>query len=146
MWLVTKNGKRQYQIDDEDWPRVNQHAWSVGQKKYLRARISGHFVSLHVFIMGPAPDGLIWDHKNRDKYDNRKENLRPVTQAVNQRNRDLRRCNTTGVNGVDFNGYRWRVRIRFNKAKQITIGYFDSLEEARQARLKAEEQYWGNER
>lgn len=42
---------------------------------------------MHRFIMGDKP-GLVIDHINRDKLDNRRENLRHVTRSENAKNVD----------------------------------------------------------
>ncbi len=99
---------------------------------------------LHVFLLGPAPEGMIWDHKNRDKMDNRKENLRLVTPTVSKRNQNVYSNNTSGVKGVFFDN-RKRIKIGVG-GRQIDLGHFDTLSEATTARLAAEKKYWGNDR
>ena len=47
-------------------------------------------------------NGLVVDHKNRLRYDNRQTNLRVVTQQQNMRNRTKQTHNTSGKNGVKF--------------------------------------------
>ena len=102
-------------------------------------------VYLHVFLLGPAPDWLEWDHKNRDKSDNRRDNLHAVTPLENSRNRSLNYNNVSGYRGVSRDGrpYRkpWRVEIKV-RGKVIRIGHFDDLEDAIAARIAAEQKYW----
>ena len=56
----------------------------------------------------------------------------------------LRRNNTSGVKGVNFDKrlQQWRSRIGVNK-KTIELGYFDKFEDAVKARKEAEEKYFG---
>ena len=60
-------------------------------------------------------------------------------QAINKR---TRQDNKTGHKGIDWYGSRqkWRTRITFNK-KTLVLGYFDRIEDAIEARKKAEQKY-----
>lgn len=82
------------------------------------------------------------DHINHDKTDNRIENLRKVSGAVNQRNRPQHCDNTSGITGVCwYKRYKcWRVQIRAN-GKPKHIGYFENFEDAVAARKAAEVKY-----
>jgi hypothetical protein len=42
---------------------------------------------LHRLLLGRAPDGLWWDHKNHNTLDNRRKNLRAITPSANAQNR-----------------------------------------------------------
>ncbi len=54
----------------------------------------------------------IVDHKNGDKLDNRKENLRPATKSTNAMN--MRKL---GYKGITKQGHNWRVQIMKNNKK-----------------------------
>lgn len=96
--------------------------------------------------MGSAPKGLTWDHRNRDKLDNRRENFRLVTMTVNQRNRSRNsRLTKSGIVGVHLVDRRWWARIVV-AGEDINLGRFDTIEEAAIARKKGEEKYWGANR
>jgi hypothetical protein len=71
------------------------------------------------------------DHIDRNKKNNRIENLRPATKSQNAINSKMRSTNTSGFRGVYWNGRRskWHARLTIdNKVKHL--GYFDSVEEA----------------
>lgn len=58
--------------------------------------------------------------------------------------RKLNKNNKTGIRGVSYSTQKqkYRVQITFKRKNKI-IGLYDSLEKAKEARLKAEEEYFG---
>lgn len=78
-------------IDAEDEHIFQQYKWHISDSGYAvwRGNVNGkkETVRLHRLIARP-PKGLVVDHINRDKLDNRKRNLRCVSQAVNVRNQE----------------------------------------------------------
>ncbi|WPJ52073.1 hypothetical protein RCIP0045_00002 [Klebsiella phage RCIP0045] len=88
---------------------------------------------------GEIPEGMNIDHINRDRSDNRVENLRLVVQSTNCKNLSKRRDNKTGVTGVRWHkGHKkWQSDIRVN-GKLIHLGYFSDFVSACEARIIAE--------
>jgi hypothetical protein len=83
------------------------------------------------------------DHINGNTLDNRKENLRILSQKDNIRNRHrLHKDNTTGVNGVVPFGKKYIAHIKHNY-KKIHLGVFSTISEAKEARTQAELKLWG---
>lgn len=125
-------------IDIEDIDKVKDIKWSGDKYIY-----SGDY-RLHRYIMNCTDDNLVVDHINRNSLDNRKENLRICTPIDNSRNKGLFSFNTSGFTGVSFNKNinKWTSIITFEN-KNITLGFFDSKEEALKERLKAEVYYFG---
>ena len=83
------------------------------------------------------------DHINRDKLDNRKMNLRLCSPTENSRNISIAKNNKSGVTGVEkMSNGKWRARIMVDR-KGIHLGSFKTLEEAKEARMKAEIKYFG---
>jgi len=74
------------------------------------------------------------DHINRNKIDNRIENLRILTNQQNQFN-----ANIKGYSWCKHKK-RWRACIRIDD-NQIHLGYFKKEEDAREAYLKGKEVY-----
>ena len=74
------------------------------------------------------------DHINGIKDDNRIVNLRVVTNKMNQCNRGKRNNNTSGYKGVYWykQKKKWQAKIGHHK-KSIHLGYYDNIENARQA-------------
>jgi hypothetical protein len=94
-----------------------------------------------------CPDGMDVDHKNHNKFDNRKSNLRIVNRSQNMMNKSKRSDNTSGVTGIRFNKdiNKWTATINENK-KYHYLGSFDNIEDAIQARINAEKKYFGEYR
>ncbi|WOI86013.1 HNH endonuclease [Rhodococcus qingshengii] len=107
--------------------------------KHLPAHIyltDGGYASLpggmpiHRLVM-PAVAGKTVDHKNRDKLDNRRINLRYATPQEQVRNRGTMHHNKSGYKGVVKKGNRWRATIYTGPNDRIQLGYFrDSAEAA----------------
>lgn len=130
-------------IDTEDLDRVSKYCWYKNNQGYIVSRIGNKIIRLHRFILNINGDRII-DHKNRDKKDNRKVNLRIANYQQNSVNRGAGRNSTTGVKGVSKskNGERY-VAIVYKDGRRIHIGTYDTIEEARQARIKKEIELFG---
>lgn len=77
------------------------------------------------------PDGMLIDHKNCDKTDNRIENLRLATPLQNAQNASLRKDSRTGIKGVRFIEKTGRYMARVcNDGKRVFLGTFDTAEAA----------------
>lgn len=127
-------------VDDEDLERVLKLKWHINtigyvvsdQRKTHKGKRDGKVVLLHRFILD-FPDSQI-DHKNQNRLDNRKENLRLATKAENMMNRGAPKHSKTGIKGVIWDNTRQKYRVYAkNNGKQYHIGFFDDIEEARTA-------------
>jgi len=95
---------------------------------YVRVRVDGELYYAHrlafLYMTGSFPDkGLHTDHINRDRSDNRWENLRCVTRSINFHN--------SGAAGCSFHkaANKWQAAIMVNKERTY-LGLFDTKEEA----------------
>lgn len=117
----------------------------VGYKKssgYWNIHVSvnnkSHHLLAHRVIWeltyGEIPSGMQIDHINRDRSDNRIENLRLVTMTENMHNKGDYATNTTGHKYVmyrkDRNAYIFRIK-RFGK---LHTSYHKTLDEAVEAK------------
>jgi len=125
-------------VDDEDFEWLNQFNWYLSDKgyvkrgQYMKATQSTKQVRMHREIM-KFPQGLV-DHKNRDKLDNTRRNLRLATRSQNGFNCKTPSTNTTGYRWItwDKSRQKYMVSTKLNQ-KKINIGRFDTLEESIQA-------------
>lgn len=132
----------EYGICDKDvWEKAKQYRWICGEKNYIMARINVRNVRFHHFVIS-RKEKFVVDHINRNPFDNRRSNLRFATAHANSINRKVSRNNKSGAMGVFLckNG-KYRAYITCN-GKRISLGYYTSLEDAKKARLEAEEKYF----
>lgn len=104
----------------------------IDNKSYFAHRLAW----LYVYNEYPK----IIDHKNKNKSDNRIENLINCTQKENQRNRKLSKNNQVGFNGVHKRYHRYIASIKVN-GKKIYIGSFSTAEEAYEKRKEYDVKY-----
>lgn len=111
-------------VSTEDFTRVSQHRWLLLATGYAAAHLSGHkIITMHRFILQPS-EGEQIDHRNRDRLDNRRENLRTCTQSQNMANRSKGQ-----YKGVSRHGKSWRAELTVN-GERIRIGRLASVEQA----------------
>jgi hypothetical protein len=73
-------------IDDEDFDRVSKYKWCFHHHGYAVARFGKRMCFMHRFIMN-TPQGLFTDHKDHNRLNNQKSNLRICTHQGNNRNK-----------------------------------------------------------
>ncbi|MAU10628.1 MAG: hypothetical protein CL607_17990 [Anaerolineaceae bacterium] len=95
-------------VDDADFPWLTQMGtWRLNSSSYAVLHYvtqNGHHRTLymHRLILKLAL-GIQVDHINRNRLDNRRENLRFATRSQNQANKGLPTNNTS-----QYKGIRWR--------------------------------------
>lgn len=100
------------------------------------------------YVHGVWPGGDI-DHINGKQDDNRISNLRVVNDGLNCLNKKWNVTkNKSGFRGVSKHQSergkpKWRVRVTTLLGKRISIGNFDSLDDAIKARIEAENHHYG---
>ena len=141
--MYTTKGEPFY-VDLEDFWKVKDICWYKSKDEYIVSSVhGGKQISLNRYIMN-CPEDKIVDHKNGDKIDNRKYNLRICDYQENMVNRKINSNNKSGVAGVFYlkSERKWIAQIKFNK-KNIRLGYFKNFDDAVEARRKAEDKYFG---
>lgn len=124
-------------VDDEDFEYLSRFKWRLDNAGYAKRTISrsekkpedkGYNRYMHYDIL-PRKEGLFMDHKNHDRLDNRRENLRHCTFSQNQANA-VRPVGKTGYRGVHLSGNRWQARVKKNGVDHYTKHYSTPLEAA----------------
>ena len=113
-------------IDREKFKEMAIYSWRIDSVGYPSAVIKGVPTRMHKIII-KTEKGLVTDHINRDKLDNRISNLRVVTRQENN-------FNKIG-NGIRLTpAGKWNARIRWN-GKEKHIGNYSTKKEAKEAYL-----------
>jgi HNH endonuclease len=133
-------------VDLEDWPRLSGYRWfahwmnrpgSFYAHTHPTELPNGRNItfSMHRIIMGlERGDTRMVDHINHDTLDNRKQNLRVVTNALNQFNLRLRSDNRSGVTGVCLHKGSGKYIVRVG---QRHLGCYEDFNVAVQIRRDA---------
>ncbi len=129
-------------VSDEDYEELNQFKWFAketpnGQYYAMRSvRLKngkqGKLTMARHILGCEKGDGMVTDHIDGEKLDNRRSNIRVCTQAQNVQNSRMQSNNTSGAKGVCRNGRKWMAYIGFH-GKHGTIGRFKNVLDAARA-------------
>jgi hypothetical protein len=86
-------------IDADMLQTLSSHSWGISSHGHVRAKIGGRIVYVHRLILGAGPGDQI-DHKNQNKLDNRRSNLRFCNHSQNNSNRQANKNNKSNFKGV----------------------------------------------
>ena len=127
-------------VDDGDYDLLMQ----VGRWCYSRSGYAVHYYTdelgrnrtlyMHRFLMersirGGIPAGMQCDHRNLNRLDNRRSNLRLATRPQNQAHKGKRKDSRSPYKGVTRNTGKWEARIKYG-SQRINLGRFDKPEDA----------------
>ena len=134
-------------VDNRDYEALIQHKWyamrlrtyhwCAGRDRPRADRSGPKTIYMHREILG-APEDLQVDHKNGNPLDNRRENLRLATPALNSRNyrrRTLIRKHSLPM-GVDRRGRKFGATLGKNN-RLVWLGLYDTPTAAHAAYLVA---------
>lgn len=131
-------------IDTEDISKVQYRKWRLSHGRAIcGSKARGYQIDLGNIILGnPVGSGLVVDHKDGNPLNNKKENLRLVTQSMNTLNKSKMSLNTSGIIGISQDKRpgrknKWVAEIRYNNIKSY-LGSFKEISEAAYARYCAE--------
>lgn len=130
LWYCPETGKFIWQNSPrKGWD--GKVAGSPCSGGYLQILVDKHPYRAHrlawLYVTGKWPEGDI-DHINRDKKDNRWNNLREVSRSENCRNKGIQKNNTSGVPGVSFStsSSKWVVQTTvYGKRVRHTFKTFE---------------------
>lgn len=137
--IIQLSGDKSSIVDDEDFDWLSEFKWSFNggyaartqsvKKREAVSSKEAKTLYMHKEILKHY--GLFseyGDHKNKDKLDNRKDNLREANNQQNCCNSSKQKGNCKSrYKGVTWyqNRNKWRARIT-NKGKCILLGFYDS--------------------
>lgn len=135
-------------IDKDDFEKVYRGQWFVhNRRKKSKFKdiysvtwskiVNGNVINydIYQFILNTKNKNLIVDHINRDRFDNRKSNLRIVDAKTNRLNQDITYKMNKGYRFEEkTNSYLTRISIN---GKHINIGRYKTEQEARNIYLKS---------
>ena len=126
---------------------ASAYCWHLTANGYAATGYNGKNTLFHNIAFPNCKNGIVADHINGNRLDNRMENLRLVNRAQNNMNKGLRSDNTSGHTGVSWDKLKgkWVVQIQVD-GKNKHIGRYASKKDAINARIKAEEKYFGEYR
>lgn len=134
-----------YWTKPEKGRTVGRRVGTVNGSGYRQLTFNGVIYLEHRVIWGlhkgDIPDKLQIDHKDRDPSNNYLENLRLTTVSGNQLNKGR---------GYSYCNYNNKFRARYcptidGKQTTVTIGYFDTPEEASDATAKYKEKLYAEQ-
>lgn len=145
------NNSIEFYFDLEDYDLIKDYTWRINSAGYIVTSIKNsntcEEIRLHRLIYNQKQsisDEIIIDHKNRNKQDCRKENLRIATKSTNAQNSKKRNDNTSGIIGVIYSkrDKTYCASVKIN-GKRIELKRSKDIEDCIKARLQAEKEYYG---
>jgi len=136
-WMIAEDCQKTRKL-------LKKYCWNTDTDGYARTRVdkSATTKRWHQLFFN-YEDGLMADHINNKRFDNRLDNIRIVSASENSRNRTINSNNTSGKQGIyHYTDKRkglhyWKVKITDNNrkkiAKQFSVKKLGDEEAKRQA-------------
>lgn len=142
--ILDKDGKiKKIALLDKDVVnKISKYSFRMHNNGYVVTAIKKKTLYLHQIILGTKKDNYEIDHINRNKLDNRKNNLRLCKHIDNTHNR--KRNIDQGINFINRKlNKQYRATIIDNN-KLYFLGYFKTKDEAIKVRREKEKELYKN--
>lgn len=145
----TSNTNEPFYFDLEDYDKIRNYCWREDKRGYIVTTLNNYDgkhhnknLFLHALLVD-LEDGKVRDHFDLNKKNNRKSNIRVISQQDNIINRKMQKNNTSGHIGV----YHYKNSNKYiGNISKDKISYserFDSYEEAVSWREEKERELFG---
>ena len=137
----TSKGEPFY-FDKEDFELISQYKWWINSNGYVCCSCPKK-TKMHRLVMGVTDRKVKIDHIHHNKNDNRKSELRIVTDSQNQMN-TVPRKHSSVCKGVSWHKkyQKWIAQVSID-GKLKCLGMFEKEEDAIDVRKRAEKEYYG---
>lgn len=123
--VFANNTGNEFYFDIEDLHLIEGIGWNEHLNKgYLRGWVGGKMRYAHTLLINNVPNGFDIDHRDNNKKNNRRYNLRVVKHNFNNANGKIKANNTSGFKGVYKKRNKWQASIMYNSKNQY-LGCFD---------------------
>jgi len=136
--IYLENSDEYALVDQKDVDLLEYFQWYKTSHGYAATNHGGCLL-MHRFIMN-EPEGYEIDHKNGNRLDNRRKNIRKCTTQQNLRNQSVSKGKK--YKGVFPSRNKWKAIIVVS-GKHINLGSFIKDKDAAKAYNKAAKKYFG---
>lgn len=132
------NSDKKVFVDIDVIPKIKDICWHITKQGYIRGNKKNngktYGVRLHREILGNIPEGLEVDHINQNKLDNRKCNLRIVSQLENINNNYKTKCKSnTGLKYIYFDKNKNKFTVKYTRFRKLyVVGTFNDIKTAKE--------------
>jgi hypothetical protein len=145
-WMIAEDCQKTRKL-------LKKYCWHTCSSGYAQTNVDKSMKYWHKLYFN-YEDGLMADHINNKRFDNRLDNIRIVTASENSRNKTISSNNTSGKQGIcqytnkKTGLHYWIVEIRDNNHKRISkcfsvrkLGNEEAKRQAIECRKHLEIQY-----
>lgn len=138
-----------FYFDKSDYEKIKNNCWKTNNYGYITTSVKRKTYTIQALFFN-FPKEII-DHIDRNKMNNKRNNLRLVSRKENSHNRSIDSDNNSGFMGVSKTSKPikgkiwWRARITINDNGKVISKSFPKKKDAIIQRLSWELQYYGSE-